>query len=90
MKKYWISGSLPAPWEDFFPVDKGNAHAVTITADESLKDGELVLEPEEGDGWLDLRVKELTLETTKKALAKVNGVAPCEVQILQKGSCVSI
>lgn len=52
MVTYSISGSLPAPWEDFFCVDKTHPH-ITLMTRANAEDcgGEY---GDGSDGWLDI------------------------------------
>lgn len=95
---YRILGVLPSPWEDFFCQDDGGGGPSVCIGDkfqdDSLKipDGHSFgLEgPDEHDGWYDATVHELTVDTAKFVLAKINNVGPDEIEIIQAGVCASI
>lgn len=85
-----ISGSLPAPWEDFFCIDKSRPHITIMTranADEcggEYGDG--------SDGWLDLilDVDIIDEDVARLAIADALGIDnPENVVIEQAGFCQS-
>lgn len=84
--QYTICGVLGegAPeCEDFLPQSGGRK--VTMTVDASVPAGEYLVEADEGDGWVDILVPEMTEDAAKLALAKINGLQPQEIEIVQNG-----
>lgn len=99
---YRISGTLPAPWEDFFaPAGSGYPNITIHTADD-LKEDLLLPEgsaaPElssvpSADGWLDVVVDlpNICEDAARLAIAEAIGVAdPERIVIDQAGVCQSV
>ncbi len=99
MITYRITGTLypGVLCEDFMRIDnEAPAPSVAIT-DQSEDDAqeipagqEFVVEGPAEDGWYDATVRSLTEESAKAVLAKVNGVTPAEIEIVQQGVCASM
>lgn len=84
MIEYEITGSLPAPWEDFYSNNQGSPNVTIIT--EANRQS---FDPasEECNGWIVIFIEGdlLTEERAKEELAKVNKVAPDQITILMEG-----
>ncbi len=88
--RFRISGSLPAPWEDFLCIDKNHPN-VTIMTRANAEDcgGEY---GDGSDGWLDLilDVESIDEDVARLAIADALGIAnPEDVIIEQVGICQS-
>ncbi len=100
---YRILGLLPAPWEDFFPINADGTrddtrNCVTIcTAAEAASDGNPVLANAlpvlHEDGFYDAVVNIACIDedVARLVLADVLGVAnPEDIQIVQAGVAISV
>jgi len=93
MLVYKVTGKLykGVEWEDFFSDDKMLPKA-TICVDFPDKiptDADFHVELADDD-WYDGYVRDLTADVAKKVLAKINGVEPEEIRIVEQGESLSV
>jgi hypothetical protein len=90
MTVFTISGSLPAPWEDFFCREGNYPHFTLMTRENADACGE---ENGDGtDGWIDLilDVAVIDEDIARLAIAESLGISnPEEIEIVQQAWCQS-
>lgn len=79
---FGISGTLPAPWEDFFGDD--NKTNVTITGN-AHKERIVIAK----DGWVDIYVKDKTI-THARAIDVLGAVVDGPISLIYCKNCQSI
>lgn len=91
MVLFRISGSLPAPWEDFICADETKSpHITLMTKANAEACGE---ENGDGsDGWLDIVVDApaIDIETARRTIAGALGINARDVAIEEAGFCQSV
>lgn len=91
MVLFRISGSLPAPWEDFVCADESGPHITLMTRANAEACGQ---ECSDGsDGWLDIviDVPEIGIDVARLVIAEALGIEdPEDVIIEQAGLCQSV
>lgn len=85
MVTFRITGTLPAPWEDFIPQDTSLPRITLMTADNVARCG-----VEDGDGsggWVDrvLDVHEIDDATARATIAEIIGVDAAQINIESEG-----
>lgn len=85
MIKFRISGTLPAPWEDFIPEDPSLPRITLMTADNAERCG--VEDGDGSDGWVDrvLAVHEIDDAIARATIAEILGVATESIVIEAEG-----
>lgn len=91
MVLFRISGSLPAPWEDFICADETAAPHITLMTKANAE----VCGEENGDGsdgWLDIVVDApaIDLELARRTIADALGITADDVVIEEAGLCQSV
>lgn len=83
-----ILGTLPAPWEDFFSMDKAYPSVTLYTRKEADSSGE----EEDEDGWRCAVVDAPSIDEAiaKEEIAKLLGIAAQDVVIVSKGVAQSV
>lgn len=78
MIHYKITGSLPAPWEDFYTKHPGAPNVTIITEQARQEDDE---DTEHEPGWVTLFLPGDSLTATQaiEALAQINKIAKNEI-----------
>lgn len=81
MIKYRITGSLPAPWEDFLCVGKTHPNVTVLGCNEDIG-GE-----EETEKWYLIQVdeEEVTDAIARRAIASCLECFPEEIEIIEEG-----
>lgn len=81
MITFRISGSLPAPWEDFIPQDSSHPCITLMTAENAERCG--VEDGDGSDGWVDriLEVAEIDEAAARATIAEIIGVKPEDIKI---------
>ena len=91
MVTYKISGTLPAPWEDFFSRTAGFPNVTIMTRENACSCGYEDDAPD--DGWLDivLDLDCIDVDAARLAIACALGIAaPEEIVIIQDGWCQAV
>lgn len=91
MVNFRISGSLPAPWEDFLSLTPGVPNVTLMTRDNAEEDGYEEDDPD--DGWLDIVVDVdlIDEDVARLAIADALGIAnPEDICISQARFCQSV
>lgn len=86
MATYWISGTLPAPWEDFFPED-GNHPKITI---KKAKSENIEISDIEGEeGWVDVSLTDVVI-TREIAVKILELITDEDVVLIESGKVQSV
>ena len=88
MTTYRISGTLPAPWEDFFPEDNNKHPKITI---KKARYENIEISDEEGEeGWIDVSLTEfmITREIAIKMLRFITDEE--DIELIEDGKCQSV
>ncbi|HEY9785884.1 MAG TPA: hypothetical protein V6D17_10815 [Candidatus Obscuribacterales bacterium] len=92
MIKFKITGTLPAPWEDFISLDHPRYPHFTLMTRKEAEGPGGVEDSDGSDGWVDrtLDVESIDEETARRTIAEALAVPADDIVIEQEGWCRSV